>query len=201
MLRLLETVRPRGLGALIAVLTALGFGLSACGGGSASPRVANVGSTTTSAQAPSTTAAGTIGNASAKYTAALPYVDCMRSRGVPNFPDPSADGTLNVNFATGGRAGSPMSSGINRNSPQYISADSTCRRLLPGGVLTPAQNQEALTKGLEFAQCMRSHGVRNFPEPNTAGVVRLAAGVDPNSPQFQSAQKECQALVPGSGTK
>jgi hypothetical protein len=201
MLRSRETVRARAVVALIVVLTAFEFNLSACGSGSAPPGVANVGSTTTTAQAPSSAAARNSRNASASYSAALAYVDCMRSHGVPNLPDPSADGTLNVDFATGGKDGSPVSSGINRNSPQYISADSACRHLFPGGVPTAAQNQEALTEGLEYAQCMRSHGVPNFPDPTTAGVVRLGAGVDPSSPQFQRVQKECQALVPGSGTK
>ena len=100
------------------------------------------------------------------------------------------------------RSGSPASSGIDRMSPQYISADQTCRHLLPGGVPTPAQNQQALAQELKFAQCMRSHGVPNYPDPNPSdpGVVRLI-GVDQNSPQFLSAQKVCQALVPGSDSK
>ena len=121
----------------------------------------------------------------------------MRSHGVPNFPDPTSDGQINVNFASGGKDGAPGSSGIDRMSPQYISADQTCRHLLPGGVPTPAQDQQALAKGLKFAQCMRSHGVPNFPDPSTAGVVHLGAGVDMSSPQFQDAQKVCQSLVPG----
>ena len=119
------------------------------------------------------------------------------SHGVPNFPDPTSDGQINVNFASGGKGGAPGSSGIDRMSPQYISADQTCRHLLPGGVPTPAQDQQALAKGLKFARCMRSHGVPNFPDPSTAGVVHLGAGVDMSSPQFQDAQKVCQSLVPG----
>ena len=140
------------------------------------------------------------GNTAAKYEAALAYVDCMRSHGVPNFPDPSASGQINVDFAYGGKDRSPASAGIDRMSPQYISADQTCRHLLPGGVPTPAQNQQALAKELKFAQCMRSHGVPNFPDPTNAGVVHLI-GVDQNSPQFQSAGKTCEALVPGVDSK
>jgi hypothetical protein len=126
----------------------------------------------------------------------------MRSHGVPNFPDPSSDGQINVDFAHGGKDGSPASDGIDRMSAQYISADQTCRHLLPGGVPTPAQNQQALGRGLKLAQCMRSHGVQNYPDPNPANpnVVRLS-GVDPSSPQFQTAQKVCEPLVPGSGSK
>jgi hypothetical protein len=127
----------------------------------------------------------------------------MRSHGVLNFPDPSSDGQINVDFAHGGKDGSPASAGIDRMSPQYISADQTCRHLLPGGTLTPAQTQQALTEGLKLAKCMRSHGVPSYPDPNPTnpGVVHLGAGVDPSSPQFQRAQKVCDSLVPGTGSK
>ncbi len=195
-----RTIRPRRTILTITVVASMAFGLSACGGGSP-PGVASVGSTTTTAQAASAAAAGSSGNA--KYRAALAYVKCMRSHGVPNMPDPAANGTLNVDFATGGKDGAPVSSGINRNSSQYISADQTCRHLLPnGGVPTPAQTQQALSTGVKFAQCMRSHGVPNYPDPNPADpdVVHLV-GVDLSSPQFQNAQKACQTLVPGSGSK
>ncbi len=126
----------------------------------------------------------------------------MRSHGVPNFPDPSSDGEINVNFAHGGKDGSPASSGIDRNSPQYISADQACRHLLPSGVPTSAQNQQTLVQGLKLAQCMRSHGVPNYPDPNPSdpNAVHLI-GVDTSSPQFQSAQKVCESLDPGAGSK
>ncbi len=168
--------------------------------GQTASSVASLSPTTTAAPSSSSPAAGTGGNTAAKYEAALAYVDCMRSHGVPNFPDPSASGQVNVDFAYGGKDGSPASAGIDRMSPQYISADQTCRHLLPGGVPTPAQNQQALAKELKFAQCMRSHGVPNFPDPTNAGVVHLI-GVDQNALQFQSAAKTCEALVPGVDSK
>jgi hypothetical protein len=172
--------------------------LAACGG-SSSNGVANLGSTTNTTQTSSQTA-GRGGGTATRYKAALAYVECMRSHGVSNFPDPTSDGQINVNFASGGKDGAPTSSGIDRMSPQYISADQMCRHLLPGGVPTPAQNQHALAKELKFAQCMRSHGVPNFPDPTTAGVVRLI-GIDQNTPQYQRAQKTCAALVPGADSK
>jgi hypothetical protein len=124
----------------------------------------------------------------------------MRRHGEPDFPDPTSDGQINVNFAIGGKDGAPGSSGIDRMSPQYLSADQACRHLLPGAVPTPAQNQHALAEELKFAQCMRGHGVSNYPDPTIAGVVHLL-GVDVNSPQYQSAQKVCQSVVPGFTTK
>ena len=95
-----EALRPRGTVELIAVLAAVGFGLSACGGGSASPGVANLGSTTTTTQTSSSQTAGS-GSTAAKYKAAFAYVDCMRSHGESNFPDPNSDGQINVKFASG----------------------------------------------------------------------------------------------------
>ncbi len=191
--------RPLRQALFILALAAVGLLGAACGG-SPSSGVANLGSTTTTTQTSSSQTAGSGGSTAAKYKAALAYVDCMRSHGVSNFPDPTSDGQINVKFAYGGKDGAPVSSGIDRMSPQYISADQTCRHLLPGGVPTPAQNQQALAKDLKFAQCMRSHGVSNFPDPTNAGVVRLI-GVDQNSPQYQRAEKACEALVPGADSK
>ena len=50
-----------------------------------------------------------------------------------------------------------------------------------------------------FADCMRSHGVPDFPAPDIQGAALISAksGVDPNSPRFQSAEKACGSLMPG----
>jgi hypothetical protein len=186
--------------ALVLALVCVGLLGAACGG-SPSAGVASLGSATTTTVAPSS-AAGSAGKTTAAYRRALAYVDCMRSHGVPDFLDPSANGQINVDFAYGGKDGSPASPGIDRTSRQYISADKTCRHLLPGGIPTAAQNQRALARGLKFAQCMRSHGVPNYPDPNPSNpnVVHLI-GVDPNSPQVQKAQKTCGSLVPAAGSK
>ena len=189
------TRRPLRRGLFVIALTTGGLLGAACSG-SPSSSVANLGTMSTTTQTSSSQTAGSNGSTPSRYKAALTYVDCMRSQGVANYPDPTNDGQINVDFAHGGKDGTPASGGIDRMSPQYISADKTCRHLLPGGVPTPAENQLALAEELKFAQCMRSHGVANFPDPTNAGVVRLL-GVDQNAPQYQSAQKVCGALVPG----
>jgi hypothetical protein len=51
-----------------------------------------------------------------------------------------------------------------------------------------------------FAQCMRSHGIKNFPDPVNGGFSFSGVGadsVDPNSPAFQAAKAACIHLVPG----
>jgi hypothetical protein len=57
------------------------------------------------------------------------------------------------------------------------------------------------SQGLEFAQCMRSHGVPNFSDPTAAagGVINRLGG-NPQSPAFRAAQRFCQHLMPGGGT-
>lgn len=56
------------------------------------------------------------------------------------------------------------------------------------------------TGALAFAQCMHSHGVPNFPDPNSSGDIPKAEVVPlANSPQFQSAGAACAHLQPGGG--
>jgi hypothetical protein len=66
--------------------------------------------------------AGLGGSAPSTQTqsATLNFVSCMRSHGVPNFPDPQPNGALRI-------------TGIDPNSPTFKSALQTCRKLLPGG--------------------------------------------------------------------
>jgi hypothetical protein len=52
-----------------------------------------------------------------------------------------------------------------------------------------------------FSACMRSHGVQNFPDANSKGGIMIdsKSGINPDSPQFQAAQKACQKLAPNGG--
>lgn len=49
-----------------------------------------------------------------------------------------------------------------------------------------------------FVQCMRSHGVPNFPAAEADGRLQLRpdSGIDPNSPEFRRAESACQSLAP-----
>jgi hypothetical protein len=55
--------------------------------------------------------------------------------------------------------------------------------------------------GIRFADCMRSHGVSNFPDPGAGGGVRIGPGINPQSPAFESAQKACGSPGPGGGAQ
>jgi hypothetical protein len=46
---------------------------------------------------------------------------------------------------------------------------------------------------LKLAQCMRSHGVPNFPD----GPITKSSGINENSPAFQRAFQTCQKYLTG----
>lgn len=59
------------------------------------------------------------------------------------------------------------------------------------------------SKALKFSRCMRAHGVPDFPDPQQNGhgvslTLHAHPGGDqnPNSPQFQAAQRACRAYQP-----
>jgi hypothetical protein len=140
-------------------------------------------------------------SASINRSATIAFANCMRSHGVPNFPDPSSNGRGGLLIQRGQRAGSGASltvNGVPVNGPAFRSASQTCRKYLPnGGRPTPAQAAKMKASALAMSRCMRSHGVPNFPDPQLGSGDRLrlqinpGSGIDPNSPAFQAAQKIC----------
>jgi hypothetical protein len=59
---------------------------------------------------------------------------------------------------------------------------------------TAGPNQaQAREDVLNFARCMRSHGVSNFPDDLNFQAV---PGINPASPAFKTAQTACQHLLP-----
>jgi hypothetical protein len=54
---------------------------------------------------------------------------------------------------------------------------------------------------LAYAQCMRTHGIKDFPDPDANGGFSISAGpnsdLNPNNAQFQAATKACQHLQGG----
>jgi hypothetical protein len=55
--------------------------------------------------------------------------------------------------------------------------------------------------GAKFSACMRKQGVRNFPDPNGQGLIKIHSGmgIDPGSPAFRSARTVCDKLLPNGG--
>jgi hypothetical protein len=150
---------------------------------------------------------GTV-SAASKRSDVVAYAQCMRTHGVPNFPDPGINGQGGLAITQSRRAGSGPSltvNGVAVSSPAFQSAMQSCRRYLPNGGHPPALSAARRQAMLRFSQCMRAHGVTNFPDPTfmPGGGARLqlspASGIDPSSPVFQTAQKACAPAGKGGG--
>jgi hypothetical protein len=144
---------------------------------------------------------------SAGPPSAVAFSHCMRSHGVPNFPDPSSNGAL------------PKTSvqRLGVSGPVFQAAQRTCQPLLPvssasieqceaAGVCSQAVTQAMLTAGLRFARCMRAHGLPKWPDPSADSQGRVAFaisisrdGFNPHSSQINPELNRCEHLMPGGG--
>lgn len=136
---------------------------------------------------------GTAPTRSAAQGSALAYSRCMRAHGVPKFPDPNAQGELQLRAGPG--------TGIDPESASYQAADRACQALKPQA--PPEQQAANRAKMLKYSECMRAHGIKEFPDPDADGRLTIKAGkgssLDPNSPQFQRANQACRKYQPGGG--
>ena len=118
----------------------------------------------------------------------LAYSRCMRSHGVPDFPDPNRHGYLVIR-------GSPGSD-LDPSSPALQSAGKACGPF-PSDV-TAAQERQEFSISLSAARCMRANGVPSFPDPQLVGsganaTIRLPLGNLPDSPSYTRAARKCKA--------
>lgn len=154
------------------------------------------------------TGASTAGSASARGSTEpesasvqmLPFANCMRSNGVPSFPDPNNTGKF------------PDAHALGVSSPLFQAALTKCKQRLPNGGIAPNQTQlhQQETALIPFAKCMRSHGVSDWPDPsiytNTDGetaVVFNLIGTSLDGSGFDAAPVQaksntCQHLLPPS---
>jgi hypothetical protein len=142
------------------------------------PGVANVG--TSSARPGQSNGAGS--------DDPVAYSKCMRANGLPNFPDPDANGAVTI---TGG-----PDDGLDPNSAQFKKALEACRSLQPlTGAAAPKTDR---TAALQYAKCMRDAGVTKFPDPKANGGIEFDPSVvDANSAIYKAAAKKCESLKPG----
>lgn len=180
--------RKPQVGLHILALLAVAVLVAACGGGSShSP---NNSSTSANNSSPGS---NTGGNGSSSGGITVAFSQCMRTHGVPNFPDPNSNGVIS----------GAISDGVTPSSPQFKKAQQECQKYTSGGSQTPQQQAQASARGLKYAKCMRDHGVPSFPDPNSNGAISGGGGgssnssVKPASPQFKSAQKICEPIYTG----
>jgi hypothetical protein len=116
----------------------------------------------------------------------LAFAECMRSDGVPNFPDPSAGGGINIPDALA-------------QSPAFQPAAEQCRKFLqPGGCPHGGIPESTGVSLLHHAECMRAHGVPNYPDPTIPSHGPLNTGPPPgintHAPAFTRAASACGGL-------
>jgi hypothetical protein len=150
-----------------------------------------------SGSTPSST--GHAGSGNTGGSSLVAFSGCMRSHGVRDFPDPQP-GATNEKF--------PSAQQLGVGSSQLSAAENACQHLLPAGVgdrFLPAEVPVLLSGMRQFSQCMRSHGLPDWPDPTTDSQGRpefpLSAvpGHDRNywrSPQVMTIVGECQHLMP-----
>lgn len=124
--------------------------------------------------------------------ALVAYSHCMRSHGLPDFPDPT------------GSAGIPKDK-IPVGSPQFLVASSACKHLMPaaglGPQVTAQQTPSRVANALAFARCMRTRGFASFPDPTNQGQLTpemvTAAGIDLHQPELLRAGLACVTVTHG----
>ena len=180
---------PRFLGtrAAAVIVAGVGFVFAAAGcAGSAPSHVAGLRTTATQAGSSSPIATA----APVQSNGWLAFSRCMRSRGVPSYPDPDSSGT-------------PPKKSLEQlgvTNSQFQSAQTSCGHLLPNGGRSPdqAERQRVKAESLQFAQCVRAHGVSSFPDPGSDGRIPDPAivGIDQGSPRFEAANRACGRYRP-----
>lgn len=182
----------------VAVVAGAAVMLAGCASGSSTAGVAHLTTATRS---------NTTGDAAASSVspeaAALAFAKCMRSHGLPSFPDPRAGG----GFLFG------QGAGVDPSAPAFKAAQAKCKQFLPAGPgAGPPPSAQTLARFLKIAQCMRRHGVPEFPDPRTSvpsnlrppsrgsgafvisdieGVILVMGSIDTQSPRFTRAAAAC----------
>jgi hypothetical protein len=101
---------------------------------------------------------------SAGRAKAVQFSQCMRDHGVEKFPDPDSSGALTVDEVANG-------STVDTTSPSFDRALSACRDLQPAGFTGRKRTAAQQKTSLEFARCIRDHGVKDFPDPDPNGPL------------------------------
>jgi hypothetical protein len=141
---------------------------SACG--ASTSHVAQLGTTTAQSTAPS----------ASTHDEALNYARCIRTHGVPLWPDPDGNGVFEKSQLT------PHQLGV--GASQIGAAQKACRSLAPTYPATP--QPRVLAQALTFSRCMRAHGAVDFPDPESNGAIVIPHAME-SSPAYLAALHFC----------
>jgi hypothetical protein len=126
-----------------------------------------------------------------KTTKAMKFAACMRDNGVREFPDPDASGEMTIDGVLNG-------SSLDPDAPAWKKAIGACEDLQPSGFTGHKRSAKEQKPALKFAQCMRDHGIKDFPDPTPDGPLvdtnRIPSSAG-NMPALNAAMKKCGDLV------
>lgn len=173
---LIGTMRRQAVLALVALIGVIGAG---CG--------SNAPSGTHRAGSAATSTAG--GGADKTLTArdkAVKFAECIRAHGVRDFPDPDAKNEFEY--------------GVSVSPAVWRQATTACKNLQPPGTLSGKRTPKQQSASLRFAQCIRDHGVKDFPDPvNGDPLVDTTKIPSTNTPSgmaiLNAAMQRCRGLV------
>jgi len=131
---------------------------------------------------------------------ALAYAHCMRSHGVPNFPDPAtSEGNDKQAVVNALQSVSNSVAQAAQTACMHINGGS------PGAGPSEAESQSRTGALLAFARCIRPRGFPSFPDPTTSGQLTremlAKAGIDPREPALAQAADACVGVTHGLITK
>jgi hypothetical protein len=145
-----RALRPPAALAVVAMVAVISAG---CGGtGSSDGASTTTPPSTTAAAGTTTTAASAVDKDATAREKAVKFAACMRENGYPDFPDPKASGEF-------------ASFGISVSPEVWTKALRACKELQPPGSFSAHLSPTQLSAARKFAQCIREHGVKDFPDP------------------------------------
>lgn len=184
-----------------AIAVVLALALTACGRGDDGGGVATIDGGDTGS---SSTASPSVD----PEDALAEFAECMRENGIEDFPDPQIDEDGGIQIGVGAADGGPPT---DEDRQALEDAMAACEDLLPQGEgpgdISEEEQAAAQDAAIEFAECMREHGIEEFPDPefsDDGGILQeIGEEVDPTSDEFREAEDACRSVLedalPGRG--
>jgi hypothetical protein len=112
--------------------------------------------------------------------------ECLRAHGVPHFPDPDPKGEYQF--------------GIDVSPAVWKRATEACKELTPPGTFSGKRSLKQQSDALRFAACVRTHGVKDFPDPvNGEPLIDTTKIPSSNRPGgmtiLNAATAQCQGIL------
>ena len=137
---------------------------------------------------PAGTGAATATKTVSARDTAVKFAECMRAHGVGDFPDPNGKNQFEY--------------GVSVSPAVWNRAVGACKALQPPGTLSSKRSPRQQSTALRFAQCMRDHGVEDFPDPangeplvDTTRIPSLGNRSPRTDPVFAPAMDKCRVVL------